>query len=493
MWEKTRLGVDGKIAALLVCLVTVTRLPFLTRMLYNWDSANFALALRHFDVTRHQPHPPGYFYYVNLGRLFDVFLGDANASFVAESVLFSILAVVAVYYLGRAMFDRPTGFIAALFLAFSVTFWSYGTIALPYVSLAFFSAAAAFFAYGVIFQKRDYIVPLSAVYAIGGGFRPDLLLFLAPLWLASVWRQFRDLSVVDTKARRRRFGQGLAAVFVVAFGFLLWFVPTIWLSGGLMAYIAVFTAYTNVDVMQKYSVMQNGLSALYVNVRDTLSYLFYGLYATSGALALGVVLKAARRGSWLTPRGVFIAGWVAPMALFYTWVHVGDPGYVFTILPAMVILAARSALMLGGATNRAPALGAITVLILAANILIFSFYPRLLTLQGIRQNDNAIASKIAYIKGHYPPGSVLLVSYDLYRHLVYYLPQYDSLWLDVYARGERETALPPGVERIVLVDERLKALSPTAQEVDLPYGKLFTLPAKPGDRVLYGGDHIVNK
>src|SRR6266545_4038152 len=51
---------DGLIAGTLAVLVLATRLPFRTQYLYNWDSGNFALALRQFDVTAHQPHPPGY-------------------------------------------------------------------------------------------------------------------------------------------------------------------------------------------------------------------------------------------------------------------------------------------------------------------------------------------------------------------------------------------------------------------------------------------------
>ena len=45
-------------------------------MLYNWDAVQFALALREFDVAKHQPHPPGYLLYVGLGRLLNASLGD---------------------------------------------------------------------------------------------------------------------------------------------------------------------------------------------------------------------------------------------------------------------------------------------------------------------------------------------------------------------------------------------------------------------------------
>ena len=38
-------------------------------MLYNWDAVQFALALREWDNSKHQPHPPRYILYVGMGRL----------------------------------------------------------------------------------------------------------------------------------------------------------------------------------------------------------------------------------------------------------------------------------------------------------------------------------------------------------------------------------------------------------------------------------------
>lgn len=50
-------------------LVTVlSRLPYRTRMLYNWDAVQFALALKEYDIAEHQPHPPGYILYVLIWR-----------------------------------------------------------------------------------------------------------------------------------------------------------------------------------------------------------------------------------------------------------------------------------------------------------------------------------------------------------------------------------------------------------------------------------------
>jgi len=104
----------------LLFLVTVaTRIPFTSKLLYHMDSVHFALALRRFDITVHQPHPPGYFLYVMLGRFLNLFVKDANTVYVSISIFFSGLTVVAIYYLGREIFDHRTGLLAAVISGFT--------------------------------------------------------------------------------------------------------------------------------------------------------------------------------------------------------------------------------------------------------------------------------------------------------------------------------------------------------------------------------------
>ena len=56
-------------ALALAVLFLAGHLPFLSPGLEDIDSLNFALGLRDFDPTRHQPHPPGYPLFIALGKL----------------------------------------------------------------------------------------------------------------------------------------------------------------------------------------------------------------------------------------------------------------------------------------------------------------------------------------------------------------------------------------------------------------------------------------
>ncbi len=119
-------------------------------MLYNWDAVQFALALREFDVAKHQPHPPGYLLYVALGRLLNASLGDPTLAYVALAMLFSAGSTFVLYALARRLYDRVTALVAASLLAVSPLFWFYGSVGLTYAGEAFAASVVAWFAYATL-------------------------------------------------------------------------------------------------------------------------------------------------------------------------------------------------------------------------------------------------------------------------------------------------------------------------------------------------------
>src|ERR1035441_7456728 len=63
-------------SAILIAATALSRFVFRSHYLYDVDSVNFALALKRFDPSVHQPHPPGYFLYICLGRLANLLFHD---------------------------------------------------------------------------------------------------------------------------------------------------------------------------------------------------------------------------------------------------------------------------------------------------------------------------------------------------------------------------------------------------------------------------------
>lgn len=463
-----------RLIALGVALLTIgTRFPMRSHRVFNWDAVNFVLALSDYDVRLHHPHPPGYPVFVAMGRVLGLVIPDANGSLVAVAMLLSAGAVAALYLLGMTLFDRATGIVAALYLLVSVTFWTNGAVALAYASLALFGILVASFAWqrrslaaipwseDVRLPAREmrYALALSAAYAIGGGFRPDLLLFLAPLWLWGHWRM---------KPRQIALSAAVGAALVLA-----WFVPTVALSGGWVEYWKVFRAYASNDVLKRYSVAQNGPKALIVNLRDTAKYTGYALYALALPVGGAAVWLAAQARQWRQPRVALFALWIAPMLLFYAWVHIGDPGYVLTFVPALLLLAARFTTALpkiAGRVTRAASIQrviapALVACVLLANTVVFLFRPLTLTAPGIRRQDATIDGKIAYVHAHGDPATTLLISYESYRHWLLYLPEYHVQFVDVTygTEADRTVALPPGTTQAILMDDTLLRAITNAQ------------------------------
>src|SRR6266478_6205376 len=126
------MGRDWFLAALLCLVGLALRVPFRSQFAYHWDSAQFVLAINEYDIRLSQPHAPGYFLYILLGRLVNGFVGDPHASLVWISVVFGSLLPAVVYLLATAMFGRKAGVTAGLLALTSPLVWFHSCVALTY-------------------------------------------------------------------------------------------------------------------------------------------------------------------------------------------------------------------------------------------------------------------------------------------------------------------------------------------------------------------------
>ena len=107
-------GRDWLTAIVVFLIALVVRVPCRSHMAFDWDCAQFALAIGQYDLAKGLPHPPGYFLYVMLGKLVNVFVGEPHAALVWMSVVCGSALAAVMYLLGAAMFGRAAGGIAAL-------------------------------------------------------------------------------------------------------------------------------------------------------------------------------------------------------------------------------------------------------------------------------------------------------------------------------------------------------------------------------------------
>jgi hypothetical protein len=527
----TRLAAHADLAAasLLALVTLVSRWPYRARMLYNWDAVQFALALREFDIAKHQPHPPGYLLYVGLGRLVNATIGDPSQAYVALAMLFSAATTFVVYWLARALYDRATAVAAAALLAVSPLFWFYGSVGLTYAGEAFGASLVAFLALGALRGRESHVYLSALALGLVGGLRLSVLVLLFPLWLAAVVVGSRPLR--PTGARRL----GLAGV-VLAAAVLSWLLPLMWLSGGPAAYFAA-SRQLYASVVLPTSILGGALDTTLRQARYLVESVAVGL----GPLALALVALPVyvRRRGWRTEEW-FLLAWIVPPAVFFALVHFGQAGYVLTFLPALVVLLSRALLETATACSErlrrprwrwALAAAALGPLLLVNTGFFVNARPMprefvdgqgdtwrgrardeahdwilSRTAAALREHEAVIRTYVETIRAVYDPADTLLLtelgnrrSYPWLRHAMYYLSEYDVYQLSVgeergfYTPQSASTILPtPG--DVIEIPRRLRQLvwfvdhwdprlpRPAGLlEIQLAYGRfLYVLPLPRG-------------
>lgn len=321
------------ISLLLIILVVITRLPFASKFLYEWDSVNFALAMDRYDILLHQPQPPGYILFVGLGKVFNQIFQDANTTLIFMSILFSALTVILLYYLGKQLFSRKVAITGTILLIFSPIFWFYGEIATIYPSEAFLAILIAYTSYQTLKGQKNFLYISSIALGLAGGFRQDLIPFMFPLWL---------FCLLYPEGSYKKIIRRLVTAFAVLGGsILLWLIPTILLAGGLESYL---NSSGHFSASFKTSSVLFGASLSNHLLMDGMlaSWLMIGLGFMGGFLILLFIIikreSILNRGMLKNPKFIFMILWILPSLLFLVFIPLSKPGYTLTFLPALTLI-----------------------------------------------------------------------------------------------------------------------------------------------------------
>jgi len=454
-------------------LALLLRIPFCSQFLYHWDSVNFALSLENYDVRLHQPHPPGYFLYSVLGMLANLVVHDANKSLILISLVSGALGVVALYWLGTTMFNRQVGMVAALLALTNPMHWFYSEIALSYALEFLLVTILAGLCYRQLTGDQRGWLWLAILMGIVGGVRQNDLVFLFPLWLASLW---------PLSWRRRA-----ASVVVLGIVTLAWLWPMMAMSGGPAGYLSAVGAESGGIASESplSSLRQLGLNGVRMAI-----YLGYGLLLGSIPLLWGGWSLLRRARSHLMDRRAWVfVLWIGPAFCFYVLIHIRQHGHIFTFLPALILLAALATTRLGrrfGELNQARLLtSALATLLIVTNGLFFLLAPASLfsserlplqtpTRKTIAQRDRFLSERIDCIRTHFEPESTVILAGGLnFRHPDFYLREFQDTSLS-YRLGENASVLPNHVRTLVLFDDIVLPQLSTAsgfQVLSLPDGQ----------------------
>lgn len=393
------------------------------RMLYHWDSVNFAFALEQFDISKGQPHAPGYLLYVLLGRAAYAITNDAQQAYVLLSALGSAFAALAVYALGKALWNSIVGWLSALFLLSSPLFWFYGSIALPHTLDAMAVSIAAWLSWRMWHRDHQSAILLALWLGFAGGLRQQTLVFMFPLavmcgwWLSWRWK--------------------IGIIAVLSVTTLAWMLPLFALSGGMQQYFSTVKQYSGHFNQQTSIFLDGGLWGLQYNISRLIKYTAWGWGIAALPLLIALWYQWRNWRSWLhNPRLWFLLVWAIPSLVFYTLIHMGQQGLIFTFLPILMLLSGLASAYLWQATFWDRWLPLCCIL---ANIALFLAAPsqilgsKVLSLQTLREHDQQLTAQLQAVQQGMPEGGLLLA--HEWRFPQYYLRDIALLpyRYDVYA------------------------------------------------------------
>jgi len=481
-----------RVALALFGLTLLTRLPFATTNLYAPDSVLYARGMELFDPFDQRPQPPGYLWYVLVLRAIDLVTHDPNRAMTIVSALAGAATVALVYLLATRLYDERTARVSALFVFTAVTFWAYGGVAYPYTFLGALTTGCALLFWRALDpaqtpsgrgQRR--LLVASVAWGIAIGFRSDLAIFLAPLWLLAASR-----ATIAT-----------AAVSAGAVGALvgLWVFASASADGGLGRFLEAVQIQSKF-VDERYSVLGNGPIAIYRNLYELGRFLGRGLYFLIPLVAVTLISAEARRIELRDRvRTLFVALWVLTPLAFYVFIHVGEYGYIFSVLPGLAILAARGTIALAKGMRMPRTFKWIVAAAVLGNAAIFLFSDTPISARDIARHDRGIDEKVAYLASFVSDTTQVVTAYDgvLVDHYLHSVPvfRYDpaatsdfTLPLVCAKVTERRPCADTDVD-VVLWDDLLRAEGPGWQEVRMPHGarlRIARLPRSASLRVSEG-------
>ncbi len=418
-----------------------------------------------FDPRTHQPHPPGYFLYICMGRMINFFVHDANLALVLLSIAAGMGTVILIYLLALEWFGERAAIFAGLFFLFSPLAWFHGTVALTYGIEAFFSALMGYMCWHIDRGKAKSILPTAILLGISAGIRPSSLLFLGPLFLFSL--------------RRATIKRILLGCTALALTLIAWFVPMIWASGGADAYFGALVSLWR--LVPSKDTVYNSSPATSIARACVIVFIGFLCFGASLLASLGVRYKSTPADP---AKKHFTAAWMLPALCFFTFIFLKfvNSGYLLLLVaPASIWLGSWAAEWYEhSAWPKSLKYAAIGIGVVA-NIFIFLAFPAYYSYRSVRQFE----AQLDEIKTDLPqlgdPNQLLILSFDShflgYRHAGYYLPGYLTLQYP-------EVKLNEGTRIFAMQgrDTRLLAALPTGA-----YNRfvIFPLPGTDGEYQQY--------
>lgn len=453
--------------AALAVLCFATRLAFLGRYPEGWDSINFLLALRDYDLAAGQPHFPGYPVYIFAGRLVHLLLADETAALLVAGAFFGSLAVIPLCRLVARLFNRRVAVAVGLFyIANPLLFLEAEKIFSDAFSLFFLLAAADFAEEATAPKARDarrttragYLAGLFAGLTLGARLSSFPCVLSLAAWLTWAERGVAFGTVLSARGHRRLLGAPVlvranprlpdappsvrqstehrrqstasAAVHGAVHGVGVWLIPLLWITGvqpfleagreHLSGHFAEWggTVWTRGDPGVRllafvWALAANGLGAWWPDAP-------WPRLLTTLLLVIAIAGYVGRYARTRATAFLFLL--TAPYAL---WVYLGqnleNPRHVLPLVALLLpVIAAGFAALPPERCGRAGQAAALVALVIAWTATAIPL---------VRENRETPPTRVQmvdYLRGRFEPRQSAVVCWNSARHFDYLAPEWSN-------------------------------------------------------------------
>lgn len=305
-------------AAIICFFIISTRLHYKFPYLYSWDSVQFALSIEHFDVIKHQPHPPGYIFYSIGLKFLDSFVKDPNLTMIYVNIAATIFGSIFLFLLLFELTsnsDFETRLLlscaaAAIYVTNPIV-WFYGCVSEIYAVEACLVSALCYLL--LLSIRRPELLPLTSIlFGLTGGIRLTTEAFLFPVYLFVIFKANKRITLIS--------------LLCVVISNLLWFVPIVVLTGGIRTYIR--------------AVLNQGLRESSVTAGFKLRPFLEIIAALLQIITIPILLLLLIRikSIRIKQQELFLLISILPALLFFLLIHFPKHGYLLAVIPTLIAL-----------------------------------------------------------------------------------------------------------------------------------------------------------
>lgn len=384
------------------------KVPLLSSWLEDWDSVQFALALRNYSIIEHTPHPPGYPVYIFINKIINLIFNNEALTLSLFSSISGSVIVIPFYFLARKIIygqkkkSRPLLILTCLLLvSFPVTL-NLSLVGLTNIPGTTFTVISALFLYlGRKNTKYLYLGSFLSGLTLGVRFA-EYSILITLIILITIVRKFKGF---------------ILSSFLFSLGVIIWLTPLIY-DTGLDNFIKSYSTHGGYiathDSLNAFESLSQRLKPIWYLI--TLGYTNYVIFLIF-LVGMGALLLYKK---FLRFNYLFVVSWMLSYFIPLLFVYnLEVPRHVLPLAPPFVLL-------LGLVTNDLKY--GIGFKIFLAFLTPFILFTALNYAYEFKNIVPPTIQPVLFVKTNFTPTNTTLITSFTFRQFQYYLPNYKNYW-----------------------------------------------------------------